>query len=74
MTGFPQGETMYVALPRHGSRPNPAPRYWPRTQPLPGAINVALYDGHCELVKLDYLWQLYWTKKWIPPSKRPGLP
>jgi prepilin-type N-terminal cleavage/methylation domain-containing protein len=67
-------EVIYVVVPRHGSRPNQAPRYWPSSQPLPGAIDVALYDGHGELVKLDNLWQLYWTKKWNPPAKRPGLP
>jgi prepilin-type N-terminal cleavage/methylation domain-containing protein len=61
-------------IPRHGNRPYPVPRYWPRTQPLPGAINVVFYDGHDELVKLDRLWQLYWTKDWIPPARRPGLP
>jgi prepilin-type processing-associated H-X9-DG protein len=32
---------------------------WPVTQKLPGAINVAFYDGHAELMKLDRLWQLY---------------
>jgi hypothetical protein len=61
-------------IPRHGNRPYPVPRYWPRTQPLPGAINVVFYDGHDELVKLDNLWQLYWTKDWVPPARRPGLP
>ena len=61
-------------IPRHGNRPYPVPRYWPRTRPLPGAINVVFYDGHDELVKLDRLWQLYWTKDWVPPARRPGLP
>jgi prepilin-type N-terminal cleavage/methylation domain-containing protein len=68
------GNMLEVCIPRHGNRPNPVPRYWPRTQPLPGAINVVFYDGHDELVKLDRLWQLYWTKNWVPPAKRPGLP
>jgi prepilin-type processing-associated H-X9-DG protein len=62
-----------VAIPRHGTRPNPVPTYWPRSQPLPGAINVTFYDGHSELVKLDNLWQLYWHRGWQPPAKRPGL-
>jgi prepilin-type processing-associated H-X9-DG protein len=64
----------FWCIPRHGNRPNTVPRYWPRNQPLPGAINVAFYDGHDELVKLDNLWQLYWTKNWVPPARRPGLP
>ena len=33
---------------------------WPADQPLPGAVNVAFFDGHGELVKLARLWQLYW--------------
>jgi prepilin-type processing-associated H-X9-DG protein len=68
------GLWMIVAMPRHGSRPNPVPNYWPINRPLPGAINVSFYDGHGELVKLDNLWQLYWHKSWQPPLKRPGLP
>jgi hypothetical protein len=41
---------------------------------LPGAINVASYDGHVETVKLERLWKLYWHKNWAAPAKRPGLP
>ena len=63
-----------MCIPRHGNRPYTVPRNWPRTQPLPGAINVVFYDGHDELVKLDRLWQLYWSKDWVPPATRPGLP
>ena len=63
-----------VAIPRHGSHPNPVPTNWPRNRSLPGAVNVGFYDGHCELVKLDRLWQLNWHKKWQAPAKRPGLP
>jgi prepilin-type processing-associated H-X9-DG protein len=65
---------MIVAMPRHGSHPNPVPTRWPADKPLPGAINVLFYDGHVEMVKLDKLWQLYWNKAWEPPAKRPGLP
>jgi prepilin-type N-terminal cleavage/methylation domain-containing protein len=64
----------FLTIPRHGKRPNPVPTNWPVTQPLPGAINVALYDGHLEKVPLDRLWQLYWSADWVPPAKRPGLP
>ena len=60
-------------IPRHGSHPNPVPRNWPITQPLPGAVNVTFYDGHVEAVKLERLWQIYWHAKWVPPAKRPGL-
>jgi prepilin-type processing-associated H-X9-DG protein len=60
-------------ISRHGSRPNPVPRDWPATLPLPGAVNVGFYDGHAEPVKLDRLWQLYWHVGYVPPDKRPGL-
>ena len=63
-----------VSIPRHGSNPKPTPSSWPQNRPLPGAVNVAFYDGHGESVKLDRLWQLYWSVDWRPPSRRPGLP
>jgi prepilin-type processing-associated H-X9-DG protein len=62
-----------VAIPRHGSRPSAGLGNWPPNRPLPGAVNVAFYDGHAELKRPDDLWQLYWNKDWIPPAKRPGL-
>jgi prepilin-type N-terminal cleavage/methylation domain-containing protein len=71
MTGGSQ--MTYVLVPRHGSRPNPFPAGWPTNRPLPGAENVAFFDGHVELVKLDDLWQLYWAADWQPPAKRSGL-
>jgi len=60
-------------LPRHGNRPQPIPRKWPASRPLPGKVNVAFRDGHAEAVKLDGLWQLYWSADYVPPPKRPGL-
>ena len=62
-----------VAIPRHGGSPTKPPTSWPSNLPLPGAVNVAMFDGHVELVKLDNLWQLYWHKDYKPPGKRPGL-
>jgi len=64
----------YLTIPRHGSRPAPVPRRWPLANRLPGAINVAFFDGHAEQVPLDRLWQLYWHKDYVPPAKRPGPP
>jgi prepilin-type N-terminal cleavage/methylation domain-containing protein/prepilin-type processing-associated H-X9-DG protein len=61
-------------IPRHGNRPEPVPTDWPQNRPLPGAINVAFFDGHVQQVKLDGLWQLYWYVGYVPPAKRPGLP
>jgi len=72
---YPMGWTMGIfTIPRHGSRPNPVPNYWPWDKPLPGAVNVSFFDGHGELVKPDRLWQFYWHKDYQPPAKRPGLP
>ena len=62
------------AIPRHGRTPNPVPTVWAAYRPLPGAVNVAFFDSHVELVKLDRLWQLYWHVGYQPPAKRPGLP
>jgi prepilin-type N-terminal cleavage/methylation domain-containing protein len=62
-------------IARHGSRsPQQAPRAWPRTQPMPGAVDVSFTDGHVEQVKLEGLWQLSWHLNYAPPAKRPGLP
>ena len=74
---FTVSDMLWVAIARHGSRPNPVPPRWvnwPADQPLPGAVNVSFFDGHGELVKLDRLWQLDWHKDYQPPAKRPGLP
>jgi prepilin-type N-terminal cleavage/methylation domain-containing protein len=71
MTGGSQ--MTYVLVPRHGSRPNQLPAPWPTNRPLPGAENVAFFDGHAEPQKLDNLWQLYWSADWQPPATRPGL-
>ncbi len=68
------GQMVNFVIPRHGNRPRTVPRYWPRSQRLPGAINVAFFDGHGQQVRLDNLWQLYWHVGYQPPAKRPGLP
>jgi len=64
----------YFTIPRHNSRPDRLPLYWPPDKPMPGAINVSFFDGHAQAVKLDDLWYLYWHKDYKPPAKRPGLP
>ncbi len=61
--------------PRHGgSLASRAPRSFPASQTLPGAINVGFIDGHGESPKLERLWTFYWHLNYQPPSKRPGLP
>ena len=64
----------FFTIPRHGGRPNPVPTGLPQDKLLPGAVNVAFFDSHGELVKLDRLWQLYWHRDYHPSAKRPGLP
>jgi prepilin-type N-terminal cleavage/methylation domain-containing protein len=39
----------------------------------PGGINVSFIDGRVAPVPLEQLWQLYWHKDYLPPTKRPGL-
>jgi prepilin-type N-terminal cleavage/methylation domain-containing protein/prepilin-type processing-associated H-X9-DG protein len=69
-----QSSMASVTIPRHGNRPAALPIYWPSNQSLPGAINVAFFDGHAELVPLKNLWQLFWHRDWLPRAKGPGLP
>ncbi|MCL4178084.1 MAG: hypothetical protein KJ072_10145 [Verrucomicrobia bacterium] len=45
---------------------------WPADRRLCGTVNVALFDGHGELVKLDRLWRLYWHFDYQPPASGPG--
>jgi prepilin-type N-terminal cleavage/methylation domain-containing protein/prepilin-type processing-associated H-X9-DG protein len=60
-------------IPRHGSRPSKVSTNYPTNLKLPGAINMAAFDGHVETVKLERLWSLYWHKDYVAPVKRPGL-
>jgi prepilin-type N-terminal cleavage/methylation domain-containing protein/prepilin-type processing-associated H-X9-DG protein len=62
------------AIPRHGQRPIRLSGSWPQSQPLPGSVNVAFFDGHVAPIRLDSLWQLYWSPVYQLPAKRPGLP
>lgn len=71
--GLSQIMMSLIALPRHGRVPRSFPELWPKTSPLPGAVNVAFFDGHQELVGLDDLWKLQWHKDYKAPLKRPGL-
>lgn len=67
------GYMSFIALPRHGSRPNKMPdgTLWPYTRPLPGAVNVAFFEGHVEAVPLEKLWWLHWHQDYVPPKRRP---
>jgi prepilin-type N-terminal cleavage/methylation domain-containing protein len=62
-----------LTIARHGGRPaSAAPRNWDISRPLPGMIDLALYDGHVERSPLENLWNYYWNANWIIPHPRPG--
>lgn len=62
-----------ITIARHGGRPaNRAPRSVPAGQPLPGAIEIGLADGHVETAKLERLWDYYWHNGYQPPARRPN--
>jgi prepilin-type processing-associated H-X9-DG protein len=69
----PQWSIAGFTIPRHGSRPSKVSTNHLASAKLPGAINVAFYDGHVETAKLERLWSFYWHKDYVPPVKRPGL-
>jgi hypothetical protein len=68
---FNDGGMSRLAIPRHGSRPSPAPRSFPPSATLPGAINVVFADAHTEQVRLEKLWFLEWHKDYVAPAQRP---
>jgi prepilin-type N-terminal cleavage/methylation domain-containing protein len=51
---------------RHGGRTATSSVPYASGQPLPGAINMCVADGHGELVKLPKLWSYYWHLNWNP--------
>lgn len=68
-----QGSIATLTIARHGGRSaSAAPRQVDITQPLPGAIDVALFDGHVEKAPLENLWNYYWNATWVVPRPRPG--
>lgn len=70
-TGF-NGKIGRVTIPRHGGFvASRAPRQFDTEQRLPGAINVACYDGHIDAAKLEELWNYYWSRSWVPQNPRP---
>lgn len=60
-----------LTISRHGAGPNPAYANIPPGGRLPGAINVAFFDGHVALAQLEQLWQFHWHRNWTPPTTRP---
>jgi len=69
-----RGMTTFT-IARHGSRSaSAAPRWVDISKPIPGMIQMALYDGHVEKARLENLWNYYWSQNWWIPNPRPGLP
>lgn len=63
-----------ATIARHGGRPpGQAPRSWPVTGRLPGAVNISFADGHARTVKLEELWSFTWYRGYQAPPNRPGL-
>jgi len=69
---FEEGGMSRVAVPRHAAPLSAAVKNFNPKNDLPGGINVALADGHVEMVRLEKLWKLHWHRIWIVPDKRPG--
>jgi len=62
-----------MTIPRHGSRPNSAPKAFIITSLMPGSTQMVFADGHAGTVPLEQLWTLTWCRNWASPAKRPGL-
>lgn len=61
-----------ITISRHGGMsPLAAPKNVAPGAPLPGAVNLALFDGHVETVKLEKLWSYYWYYDYQVPGTRP---
>jgi prepilin-type N-terminal cleavage/methylation domain-containing protein len=70
--GADDPEMARCTIARHQiASPKSAPRNIPVGRPLPGAVDVCLMDGHVQMVKLEGLWNLTWSKGWVAPAQRP---
>lgn len=59
-------------IARHGlASPHAAPQNMTAGQPLPGQIDMGFADGHVQIVKLQDLWTLLWSKGYVVPAQRP---
>jgi prepilin-type N-terminal cleavage/methylation domain-containing protein/prepilin-type processing-associated H-X9-DG protein len=68
----PTSNMARATIARHGGlNPASAPRKLLPGQRMPGAINIGLFDGHVELVRLENLWTFFWHLDWQPPVRRP---
>ena len=67
----PQMDRCCIA--RHQTRgPGAAPQNLPAGSPMPGAVNIALVDGHVEQSKLPNLWNYTWYLGYAVPGGPPS--
>jgi prepilin-type N-terminal cleavage/methylation domain-containing protein len=72
-TGYANLGMSMFTIARHGSRPaSAAPRNVDISKPLPGMIDLALFDGHVEKAPLENLWNYYWNAAWVVLTPRPN--
>ncbi len=64
------GAMSRVCIPRHSG--GSVPTVFDPKGMLPGGVNASFADGHSELVRLERLWQLKWSRDWKDPLVRPG--
>jgi prepilin-type N-terminal cleavage/methylation domain-containing protein/prepilin-type processing-associated H-X9-DG protein len=71
-TGASSPEIGRMTIARHQiPSPQGAPQNVPAGQKMPGAVGMSFADGHVEIVKLENLWNYYWSKGWTIPNPRP---
>ena len=71
-SGFDDLKFGRLTIARHGgASAGSAPRNVPIGQNMPGAINIAFFDGHTTSVPLMDLAKLYWCKGYVVPPKWP---
>lgn len=59
-------------ISRHGSgSAKLAPKVVPVGEKLAGGVNLACFDGHVELSKLERLWEFSWHRGYEVPAARP---
>jgi prepilin-type N-terminal cleavage/methylation domain-containing protein len=55
---------------RHGSIPSvKGVSNWKINTRPPGTINLSFFDTHVEQVPIANLWNLSWSRNWVPPSR-----
>jgi prepilin-type processing-associated H-X9-DG protein len=68
-------ELTRAIIPRHGWKdPAQAPQNYNIATPLPGGIDIGMFDGHVEAARLEQMLTYSWHKNWVVPNPKPGLP